>query len=236
MDENMEGNIQGDMPSQPEKKPIVKMIIAVIAIVAIVVIIGVVGVLIGGKTDPVARELALQQQASSIVATGDYAGCDAISDEMYHAVCINNIALNLAQETGDVSHCQKLDGNLLSIAGCERDILIPQIQQGKSIDICEGATTEESKNLCKDNFYMNTAIRENSPEICSSISDAQLSLVCEDTANVFGILQTGSIKDVNCDNLAYGPHKNECNLLKKGINSCSLLSSSLFNGLCQSGI
>jgi len=49
-------------------------------------------------------ELQLQEQAGAIIKTKDFNRCDEIKDEMYHTVCINNIALNLAQETQDISY------------------------------------------------------------------------------------------------------------------------------------
>lgn len=68
-------------------------------------------------------ELELQSEVDAIVRSKDYAQCDAVENEMYRKVCVNNIALVLAQETQDVSHCDRVDGSMVPRRYCEEMIV-----------------------------------------------------------------------------------------------------------------
>ena len=59
-----------------------------------------------------------------IIKGGDIEKCNTIESEYEKAICINNIALNLAQETMDISYCERVDNKLVSRDECERQIIL----------------------------------------------------------------------------------------------------------------
>lgn len=104
------------------------------------------------KEEKIARELKLQEQVGGLIKTKDFQKCDEVKDEMYKTVCINNIALNLAQEKKDISYCKKLDDKLIKIDGCEMGIISGKAVEKKDPEICKELGSEELRTVCVNRF------------------------------------------------------------------------------------
>jgi len=125
-------------------------------------------------------ELQLQEQAGAIIKTKDFNRCDEIKDEMYHTVCINNIALNLAQETQDISYCQKIDNKLVPIRDCESQVIFKKSLDKESIAICDETKDQELQKQCRNSFWPSLALKKQDNKLCDNIQTEPEKTFCYD--------------------------------------------------------
>lgn len=141
------------------------------------------------------KEVELQQQASDLIKTKDFSKCRDINSEMYQKVCINNIALVLADETGNVSYCQKLDGELVSIEYCERSVVMDKSVRDEDIGVCKQANNKNTIIECEDQYYISLAISKNDKSKCNDISDTASKIFCLDNFT----FRNGFIENINIE-------------------------------------
>ena len=122
------------------------------------------------KNEKVAEELKLQEQTAEIIKTNNYNECDKIEDAMYKKVCINNIALKLAEETLDISHCQKLDNELVPRDDCERNVIASKSIKNDDISACLETKNQELQAQCQDNYYIQFSQKKDDIGICEQAS------------------------------------------------------------------
>lgn len=126
------------------------------------------------------NEPIFQKQASEIIKTKDLSKCEEIPNEMFRKVCTNNIALNLAQDTGDVSYCKKLDNELISISDCEKKTAMESSLQKGSVESCNFLPDENDKAICLNNFYQTKSISEKNISLCDGIKEIETRNLCKD--------------------------------------------------------
>ena len=202
----------------------------------------------GEPTLSTEEELALQAQAGEIIKTKDFGGCDAIQNQMYRSVCINNIALNLSQETGDISYCLKLDDKLVPIAECERQIVSKQSIEKEDKAICQTATDEAVVKECEESYLFGLAGKKQDPSICDQEPDKTKADQCWNMYHVQktllhpGLQGAGTSPSLNCSVLRGVDAKADCTLMnevKKDNNpqaiqqSCQNLKTPLFLQICM---
>lgn len=190
------------------------------------------------------EELALQEEAGEIIKTKDFKGCEQIEDEMYRSVCINNIALNLAQETGDVSYCQRLDDKLIPRADCERQIVSQKSIEKEDRVVCEEAVDEDVVKECQESFLLGLANKKQDPSICDQEADKAKADQCWNFYHVQTMLPlgTGETPSLDCSVLRGVETKTDCalmNKVKKENNpqaiqqSCQNFKTPLFSQICM---
>ena len=117
---------------------------------------------------------AYQEQLAKVIAKRDFAGCGRITDALYKTVCVNNIALKLAEETKDISYCQRIDGKLIPVQECEREIIFSQSIEKEDAEICGQTKDQELERRCRDNFYLQLSIKKNDITVCGqAVQDQQ---------------------------------------------------------------
>lgn len=163
----------------------------------------------------VKNELELQQQAADIIRSKDFNRCQEIKDEVYQKVCINNIALNLAEEKQDISYCQKIDGQLIPIEECEREIIFQKaIDEGKT-DACEETNNQGLQQECKENFWSDSAVKKSDIALCNNVEGEQGKNVCRDNY-VFAKEYQVNAASFDCDRFNEENLRQYCEASKQG--------------------
>ncbi len=134
------------------------------------------------------KELALQQQVAPLIKAGEMSACEQVLNSTYKIVCTNNIALNKAKETNDISWCQYLDDKLISKASCEQPIILKMAVAEKDASICQKASDEKLKTQCLDSFYISRATTEQNPQVCDEDSNKDRADWCWNNFQVRQIL------------------------------------------------
>jgi len=194
-------------------------------------------VVIGDKKEEVTlSEQELQKKVSDAVKTSDFSSCESITDEFYNIVCINNIALNLAKETGEISHCQKIDGKLMSVTDCEGEVI--SLLSRSSSDACS-ELEGDAKKQCTNNFYSQDALKNGNIEACDNISGKEQIDSCRN--NYFVNKEFfGNEQNFSCDLFEGEDIVSDCEYIKQEISqgetlndlSCVNLKTSIFLHYC----
>ena len=116
-------------------------------------------------------ELKLQEEISPLIKGGDMKACDSVTNDMYRKVCINNIALNKAEETKDISYCQYLDNELIERSSCERQILNQKAIEKEDKSVCSETKDEKLKQECENSFLFGMASKKQDPKLCDQDAD-----------------------------------------------------------------
>ena len=113
-------------------------------------------------------------QVASLIKTGDIAKCADVDYESadgieYSKVCQNNIALKKAQETLDIFWCKKLDGKLIGVENCERQILFSKLDKEKDISVCAIAPSSNLKTECENAYWIQKAVADTNISLCANL-------------------------------------------------------------------
>lgn len=178
-------------------------------------------------------ELELQQQVADIVATKDFLQCSEVSDALYKVVCVNNIALNLAQETQDLSYCQKIDNNLVPISDCERQIIFTKSIVKNDVKVCEETTNTTIKEECITGYWQAKAYKEGNTALCENVSNEFGKNFCYDNY-LFNTAFLKNVSGYDCRSFKDAQMQEDCKIYKKTIvnGMCENLHSMLFTNYC----
>lgn len=191
-----------------------------------------------GRFQPseISKELQLQNQISEIIETKNFERCDEVDDEMYKNVCVNNIVLNLALETLDISYCYKLDDQLMSVASCERELVMKKSLDKEDINVCDEATNEEPRKRCRDLFWFNLALKKNDIKICDNYQIGKDRNYCYDEY-LFQKEFLGNTEKFNCDLFQGSQTRTDCGIFQANqndlIGACRKMKSGLFINYCH---
>ncbi len=189
-------------------------------------------------------DLKLQEQAAEIIKSKNFDRCQEIKDNGYQKVCVNNIALNLAQEQQDLSFCQKLDNALVGIESCEREIIFKKAIDKEDIKVCGETKNSQLKKECEDKFWPDLAIKKGDINVCNDIS---VESAKENCINTYLLEKEffANAKEFDCNKFQGDQIRKDCNLFKEnldqGIEFCAKMTSGLFKNYClmmarQSGV
>lgn len=182
-------------------------------------------------------EIKLQEQAGEIIKTKDFGRCDEIKDEMYQTVCINNIALNLAQETQDISYCQKIDDKLVSVSSCESQIIFQKSLDKEDIRVCQETQNTELQKQCQENFWPNLALKKEDIKICNNLQTEQDKNLCSDNYLFQKEFITQKPAGFDCEKFKDEQVRADCKIyktdsVKQTPDFCAKLKSNLFLNHC----
>lgn len=155
-------------------------------------------------------ETALQNQIAPLIAAGDSAACNSITDASYKQVCKNNIAINQAKKTGDVSFCKNVDNVMVPRSFCESQIVLEKSVSTNNIQVCMEATDTTVQKSCTDAFNQRTEAGNSIPSMCDA-SEAGAS--CR--LNEVLLSLTQAPQTTNCSKLTVVNEKTECAALKE---------------------
>ncbi|MEK7452618.1 MAG: hypothetical protein AAB614_00085 [Patescibacteria group bacterium] len=129
------------------------------------------------------NEREIQKNTLEIIKTKDFSLCENISDITYKSVCINNIAMMLAKESGDISYCQKMDGKLITTQECEIQTLSVKLSESGDATLCDKFTNQVSKDDCKNGFYLSVSQEKGDISLCKNIKNKTDSDLCINSYN-----------------------------------------------------
>lgn len=191
------------------------------------------------------QELDLQKQAADAIKTKDFSACRAIKNEMYRVVCVNNIAINLAQETGDISYCSKIDGKLVPVSECESSAIMKLSAGKEDITICSQASEETTRTACQSAFYSSLAQKKNDPSVCDQNPDKIAAAACYNGFILSGFLSSGlsDAEALTCESFRGEDTRKDCESLKTVLGkvpppplefaeACRAVISPVFKPLC----
>jgi len=239
--------------ANPERERFLKYILIVLGVIAVfALLIAVFNKKIfvpGTEKQPVKNEetalspedeVKLQKQIAPIIKNGDMKACEQIGNAMYRSVCINNIALQKAEETKDISFCQYLDGELVPREHCEREVIFKKSMETESATACQETTNEALKKECEDSFGTRLALEKNDPSWCDR---SQIPNECKDMV-ALGRFSTDP-RNLDCASFSTEDAKNDCTSLKplflsatpdfaKLTETCTIVKSPIFSHVCAS--
>jgi len=129
---------------------------------------------------------AQEGNVAAIVQGGNFEACGRIdytneNGVDYRSVCVNNVALKKAQETLDISWCEKLDDRSLSRAECRKSVIYKKLLEERKIEVCELFTEEEERNICRDAYWQAEAAYAGDARLCEKVSGgAEEKTACRD--------------------------------------------------------
>jgi hypothetical protein len=181
------------------------------------------------------REAQLQAQADELIATNDLSRCEEIADDMYRKVCINNVAINQAMETGDASWCELVDGELLQEEDCRSFAGIQNTPE-----VCEALSGEERTN-CFYGLVFAEAVSLEDPSLCGQLEDEASVVICHNQT----ILAGESPGAFSCDLLQGVDVQTDCRYINTAVTEairaeeppdidCNNLLTGYFEPLCSS--
>lgn len=192
------------------------------------------------------EERVLQQNLADAVKTGDDASCAGIRDTLYHTACVNNIALNAARETGDISVCRKIDDKLIPRSDCEREVVTRWSIEKTDVSVCDEAEDGIIRTECRAVYPYVMATKNHDQKYCAAIVDEGGRQACED-AVVFADARNRK-KAVDCALLRGADDRADCQAIeplvdpmtgrvgmtdpKTAFKACQTLKTALYRMAC----
>lgn len=185
-------------------------------------------------------ELQIQEELGVLIQTGSFDECKKINDAYYETVCINNIALALADEKLDVSFCQKIDNKLIPIIECERQVVMKKSIEREDMHICDEATDSGVREQCRTSFAIGLALKKNDIRACEQEATPERRTEC---ADMF-LFQTEFLADPSkftCSKFREEDVRTDCVAFSKqdlsqGMGECSTLKTDLFINQCMTQV
>ena len=183
-------------------------------------------------------EKQLQEQIAPLIASGDMSACDSITDKTYKTVCINNIALNQAEKTGDIKYCQYLDNVMIPRTQCEYQVVFKKSIDKDDIGVCMEATDVEIQKYCTGSFVERLAMAKNDITLCDQATDANY---CRGNFALVALMQNPAKAD--CSLFEKTDEQAECMVFKelfvnvnpdrqKMVNICQTVKTAPFKQIC----
>lgn len=114
------------------------------------------------------------------VATGNVQNCDKIDDERFRNICIDNINMTKARETGDISVCSKSTGTIMEVDTCVLQNSISQALEKEDVSICDMAGKESLINECQKTYFTEIALIKNNIKLCDNAGSNDQKMSCRD--------------------------------------------------------
>lgn len=116
-----------------------------------------------------------ETNVAAIIQGGNFEACGrvAYTNENgidYRGVCVNNVALKKAQETLDISWCDKLDDRSVSRDECRKSVIYQKLARERKIETCELFKGDEERVICRDIYWQEEAAHANDPRLCEKVS------------------------------------------------------------------
>lgn len=170
-------------------------------------------------------ELKLQEQVSPLIKAGDMKACDQVQNDMYKKVCINNIALQKAEETNDISYCRYLDDELITRESCERQVISQKSVEREDRNVCHETKNETLQKECEDAFFFGLAQKKQDPKLCDQDADTTTADRCWNAYHVQGATapeSDGKQRSLDCSLLRGDDVKADCAAVAPALESRSL--------------
>lgn len=150
-------------------------------------------------TDPI-KIAAHQASVAAIIARGDLNACNdmkaIIGDINYYAVCVNNVAHDLAVKNLDPTYCERLDNQLFDREQCRQEIASRIAAKENNVEGCAALADQTARAECEITYWMGRAIKENATKLCNNIATASSQTTCKDRVLVEALAKG---ENISCD-------------------------------------
>src|SRR3989338_2736467 len=192
----------------------------------------------------VERVQMLEGRVADLIKTNDPIECEKAKDinigsVSYQTVCEGNIYMNLAEQKGDVSYCDKLDNELFPIDLCKSNIITQKVHGATSPIIFDSAGSQELKDSCLFQYWSKAAVDGNDASVCAKVPIPRGVGVCKDSVY---IEQISEGKKVDCSNFSKDGEQ-DCKSYYTIISSkpasnaaCVTLANPILQSLCNKNI
>ncbi|MDI6734439.1 MAG: hypothetical protein QMD50_03070 [Patescibacteria group bacterium] len=191
--------------------------------VALAVVLIVVALLLIFYRKPMTEEekqmwrMSEEQKVAEIVSTGNFNKCSevkyiGIDGIDYKTVCQNNIALNKARQTLNISWCSKIDNILISKSECEQDVIQGMLLKDNKLSVCDIVSNNALKKDCVSSYWYLKAIADKNAAVCKNSPEPQ---ACEEIYWIDQLQQNPN--SVSCSKISLATLKNDCNTFKKSL-------------------
>lgn len=190
-------------------------------------------------------ELKLQEQVSPLIKAGDMKACERVDNAMYRSVCVNNIALQKAEETGDISFCQYLDDELIPKETCERQVIFRKSVDEGNTNACAETGNAALRQECENTFSSRIATEKEDPSLCDQSTNKLMSDQCwngyyanrlpiaiktsDMQASICGIFRGEDVK-ADCDVIVENMREGD---LEKTMEACQAQKTGIFLQSCM---
>jgi hypothetical protein len=98
---------------------------------------------------------AKEEIVAAIIGKGDPEMCRLADRVMVDGIdegviCRNNIAYELARSRRDLSACDRLDGKLITVEGCKREVILLKLRDKKDVTVCRELTDGALRAWCEE--------------------------------------------------------------------------------------
>lgn len=114
------------------------------------------------------------------VGTADVKNCDKIEDERFRNICIDNINMTKARETGDITLCSKSTGTVMEVDTCILQNSISQALEKEDVSFCNMANKELLISECQKTYFTEIALIKNNINICNNALSENQKQYCRD--------------------------------------------------------
>lgn len=190
-------------------------------------------------------EIALQEQIAPLIKAGDMAACNQVQNTMYKSVCVNNIALQKAEATQDITFCQYLDNELITRESCERQVISRKSIEREDRSVCYETQNEVLQRGCEDTYFFGLAQKKQDPKFCDQDTNTTQANLCWNMYYVQSIMNpvlNGKTQPLNCSLLRGDDAKADCVAIAPAIErgdtqklaeACQAKKSDVFNMACM---
>lgn len=208
----------------------------VVLVFFLLFVLGIIGYFAGPR---IFNRSEIGERTARVVATKDVAGCEAIADETYRKICINNIVLKLAEETKDTSYCDKLDGEMVKPDDCKIQLVAASLKEANDPSACNTIIDEDRRTVCIASFYIQKALSEKNAAACGQLTK-EMQNYCKEAVSLLGTISLGTLKDFSCDTLKDPALKADCVNIKRAFLTpkptaqvCQAVRTPYFAELCR---
>lgn len=180
---------------------------------------------------------------ADIIAAGDIGKCAkargiVIGGDDWEAVCRNNIALQQAGRTLELSQCDKLDSDFMKPEVCRRGVIYKTMVRNPDGALCLSLGGGALSDFCHALHWTELAIAKNDIGFCGNHQDPARIARCKDEFFVDGLIF--GRKEIACDvfseTLRAGclAYKGENHFLEDGVRACLATGNRSFEQACLS--
>jgi hypothetical protein len=192
-------------------------IIIALSIVVLIIVALVFWFFLKKRSSPPNTSL-LETTTANIIKSGDASKCASVNQVAdgvnYETVCKNNIAQNKAVANLDISACNNLDDKLMSIAGCQSEIIAMLAAKATSVSFCDQWSGVQG-NGCRINFWTDAAMKSDNASPCANVSVSSSQVAACETDFLMFTMAAAPTSIPDCTTFTTPAAKQQCQDITK---------------------
>ncbi len=160
----------------------------------------------------------LETTTANIIKSGDASKCASVNQMVdgvnYETVCKNNIAQNKAVANLDISACNDLDDKLMSVAGCQSEIIAMLAAKATSVSFCDQWSGAQGDG-CRINFWTDAAMKRGNASPCSNLPASSTQVAACETDFLMFTMAAAPTSTPDCTTFTTTAAKQQCQDITK---------------------